>query len=111
MGPNAVTLTLFFIAAAIIFKRKRIRLVDFFGTVAFSRFPFLLLVAAQVIVMLIKPKLFEFDPGQNYQFHFSFIIFFSNLLWTFCYMWQIGTYFHALKESSELTGNKLWVSF
>ncbi len=103
-------LTLFYIAAAKICKQKRIRIVDFFGTVALSRFPFLILVSTQAILALVKPNIFHYDPAKNYEFHFSFLILF-NLFWTFCYTWQIATYFFALKEASGLTGRKLWISF
>lgn len=105
------SLTLFFLATAKIFKQKRIRIIDFFGTVTLARFPYLILVASEAALQVIKPALFDFDPAKNFEFHFSFILFMSNIFWTFCYMWQIATYFYALKESSGLTGKKLWISF
>lgn len=111
---NAVTffsLTFCFVVAAKILGQKRIRLIDFFGTVAFSRLPYLLLVSYIVLERWLRPSLYNFDPAKDYEFHFSIAAMLSNSLWSFFYVWQIVLYYHALKVSSGLTGKKLWISF
>lgn len=111
---NAVTclsLTFCFVVAAKIFGQKRIRLIDFLGTVTFSRLPYLILVTYIVIERWLRPSFYNFDPAKDYEFHFSIISMLSNSLWSLFYVWQIALYYHALKESSGLTGKKLWISF
>ncbi len=102
---------LIYLAIAIVLRQKRIRIVDFFGTVALSRFPFLLLVGLISIMRLIHPSSGAVIDTYNAALHPSIaamIIFFSVNL---CSVWQVITYFYALKESSGLTGKKLWIGF
>ncbi len=47
-----IVLTVLFIIAAKIFQQKRMRTIDFFGTVALSRFPFLILVVLLPILIV-----------------------------------------------------------
>lgn len=109
---NWLVLSATFILAAVIFRQKRIRVVDFLGTVALARFPYLILTALIAIVWIINPSLLNFDLTKTTTtYDFSLSAAFIDFMWQFCYAWQITTYFFALKESSGLTGNKLWIGF
>lgn len=110
---NWLALSLVFYLVSISLKQRRIRLIDFLGTVAVSRFPYIVLSLLIVLVWKIDPKILNFDSHINteFHFHFSVINFMINFMWEFCYAWQITTYLFSLKESSGLNGTKLWVGF
>lgn len=104
-------LSILFLISAKIFRQKRIRAIDFFGTVAFSRFPYLIFTAFLSSIRLINPSFMEIDMAKGIQLHPSLMTGLFSLVLSFCLIWQITTYFYALKESSGLVNKKLWTSF
>lgn len=111
---NAViwlVLTLLFIISAKIWQQKSIRLIDFMGTVAFSRFPYLLLTGFLAMMRVVNPRFMDVGMENGFQLKPSLLaITFSSVV-IMCAVWHIITYFNALKESSGLSGKRLWVSF
>lgn len=111
---NAViwlVLTLLFIVSAKICQQKSVRIIDFMGTVAFSRFPYLLLTAFLAIMRVMNPKFMDVRMENGLQLKPSLLaITFSSVV-IICAVWHIVTYLNALKESSGLSGKKLWISF
>lgn len=93
--------------------RKKIRLIDFFGTFAFAYYPSIFSGAITAITQYINPGFLTsikeiarqtlplFSPG---------IIAYLILI-TIFQVWQIATQFYAFKESSGLTGKKLGWGF
>lgn len=104
-------LTILFIISAKIFQQKRIRIIDFFGTVALSRFPFLILVVFLSIVRVANPSFMDIDLTRGFQVQKSLMTPVFGTVVVICAIWQILTYFYALKVSSGLIGKKLWISF
>lgn len=101
---------LFFIGSKV-FQPKKIRIIDFLGTVALARYPFLLVTAFISIIQIINPNFMNIDITKGIQSQMSFgMILFSLLVISFA-IWQITTYFFALKVSSGLIGKKLWITF
>ena len=100
-----------FIMAAKISRKKGIRIVDFFGTVALARFPYLIFTAFISIIQIIDPAFMNIDISKGVQFHMSFTMILFGFVMFFCVIWQVTTYFYALKESSGLTEKHLWISF
>lgn len=111
---NAViwlVLTLLFIIAAKICQQKSIRIIDFMGTVALSRFPYLLLTGFLAMMRVVDPRFMDVGMENGLQLKPSLLaITFSSVV-IICAVWHIVTYFYALKESSGLSGKKLWLSF
>ena len=109
---NLIVLSTIFTTATVIFKQKRIRIIDFLGTVALARFPYLVLTAFIAIVWIVQPSLLDFDPSKTmFQYKPNFSSILIDFMWQFCYAWQITTYFFAFKESSGLNGTRLWFGF
>ena len=104
-------MTLLFIVFAKIFQQKRLRIVDFFGTTALSRFPFLILMIFLAIVRVVNPSIMDIDLTKGLQLHPSIFMSLFGVIVILCFIWEIVTYFYALSESSGLTGKKLWISF
>jgi len=104
-------LSILFIIAAKICHQKRMRIIDFFGTVALARFPFLVLVVFLSIVRVLNPSFMDIDLTHGFQIQKSFMTPMFGTVVVICAIWQITTYFYALKESSGLSGKKLWISF
>lgn len=106
-----IVLTIIFIVIAKILQQKRIRIIDFIGTVALARFPFLILTGILCIIRLLYPSFLEIDltKGVLVEPSVSLSAFFVVMI-TFV-IWQITTYFNAFKESSGLIGKKLWIGF
>jgi len=100
-----------FIMFAKIFQKKRLRLVDFFGTVALARFPFLILMIFLVIMRFASPSSMNIDLAKGLPLHPSIFMSLLSAVVILCFIWEIVTYFYALAESSGLVGKKLWVSF
>lgn len=101
-----------FIVAAKIFHQKRIRIIDFFGTVALAKFPTLILVALTWVNQIIDPSVTDITSyTKEYHFNVSIIKYLFGLISLICFIWQVTSYFYALKESSGLIGKKLWSSF
>jgi len=106
-----IILSILFIITAKIFKQRQVRLIDFFGTVALSRFPFLVLVVFISIIRVVNPAFMEIDITKGFPIHSSLSMVAFSFVVILCAAWQLTTYFYALKESSGLTGKKLWISF
>ena len=99
-----VVLSLLYYAFSKFYKQKSLRIIDFFGTVALARFP----LFVQSILGNIMTAI---DPTMRRSPHESIL---SIIGWFYvlgCFIWLIVTYFYALKESSGLTGKKLWISY
>ncbi|MBS0287554.1 MAG: hypothetical protein JSR17_09670 [Proteobacteria bacterium] len=111
---NAViwlVLTLLFIMAAKICQQKSVRIIDFMGTVALSRFPYLILTAFLAMMRVQNPRFMDVGMENGLQLKPSLLaITFSSVV-IICAVWHIVTYLYALKESSGLSGKKLWLSF
>lgn len=105
-----VLVALFYIAAKI-FQQKKLRLLDFFGTVALSRFPYLVMTIFTLIMRILEPTFMNLDITKGVQMHPSILASFVSIFIYFCVLWQIATYYYALKISSGLAGKKLWISF
>ena len=109
---NWIVLSTIFITVTILFKQKRIRIIDFLGTVALARFPYIVLSAFIALVWIMQPSLLDFDLTKpTFQYKPAFPAILIDFMWQFCYAWQITTYFFAFKESSGLNGTKLWFGF
>lgn len=99
-----IVLSSLYFAFAKIFKQKNLRAIDFFGSVAFSRYPYLIQAALTNVVFLI-------DPTIRRSGHISVMSLVNDALILSCFFWQMLTYFFALQVSSGLVGKKLWISF
>ena len=95
--------------SAKILQQKYIRIMDFMGTVALSRLPSLIFVALYIAVRRLHPS--TFVKGALHASHISPVITLLILIMNLCSLWQIVTYFSAFKESSGLTGKKLWLGY
>lgn len=102
-----LSLSLAYVVCALVFRQKRLRLIDFIGTVAVSRMPFLVMTLYLIIIQAITP---DFAASTVVQLHSPWLSATTNLLSMLFAAWQLAIYFYALKESSGLTGNKLWIS-
>lgn len=100
-----------FIVLSKIFKQKRLRIIDFFGTTALARYPYLVLTAYVALMQWLDPSFLVIDYSKGLNFHPSTMFTIFSLIATLCVIWQLLTYFFALKESSGMTGIKLWASF
>ncbi|EHL32792.1 hypothetical protein [Legionella drancourtii] len=106
-----LTLSILFLVSSFVCRQKRIRYIDFFGTVFLSRYPLFISLLFTMIHKFLDPKPFNEDISQGFELHLSLIGTVSNLIFLACIIWQIMTYFYALKEASGLDGKKLWGSF
>lgn len=107
-----LVLSTVFLIAALLLKQKRIRVIDFYGTVALARFPYIILSLFIALVWIISPQSLNFDlTDKTMKFEFSYIGKLLDFMWQFCYAWLITTYFFAFKESSGLNGTRLWIGF
>jgi hypothetical protein len=106
-----VITSLLFLIAAKICLSKGTRIIDFFGTVGLSRFPFLIITFIIFVIQLINPNFMNIDLTKMIPVHPQFSMMVFGIVVSICGVWQIITYFYALKESSGLAGKKLWISF
>jgi hypothetical protein len=106
-----LVMTLLFICFSKILQQKRLRLVDFFGTVALSRFPFLIMMIILAITRVTHQSFLDIDITKGLQLHPSIFMSLFSAAIILCFIWEVVMYFYALKESSGLTGKKLWISF
>lgn len=104
--------TLFFIAAKIL-QNKKIRLIDFLGTLSLARFPLLFFTVIVSFARRMNPTILDFDMSQGIPLHAHSSIGFVILAVTgmALIVWEIILYFYAMKESSGLVGKKLWLGF
>ena len=108
---NWLVLAAAFMASALIFGQKRLRIIDFLGTVALSRFPYIILSLLIAVIWQINPSSLDISLAQITSYHFTIAGLMTDFIWQFCFAWQITTYFFALKVSSGLKGTKLWIAF
>ncbi len=110
---NWLVLSVIFILIAKIAKQKGTRVIDFFGTVAFARFPYLLLAVYLWIMRVMEPQFMDMRLEKiiEYSFQLTPLMIFFSMVTTICVIWQLSTYFHALKISSGIKGKGLWISF
>jgi len=106
-----IVLAALFLIAAVICKQKKIRVIDFFGTLAMSRFPYLILAAFLSILRIVNPSFMNVDITKGFPLHPSMMMIMFSFFVLSCGIWQATTYFYALKESSGLMGKKLWISY
>lgn len=104
-------LSTLFILMSFLFKQKRLRIIDFFGTTALARFPYLFLTGYLALIRSLDPNFLALDFTKGLDFHPSITKSIFGLILIVCVIWQIITYFYALKESSGLSGKKLWGGF
>lgn len=100
-----------FLASALLFKQKGIRVIDFLGTVALARYPIFISLLSTMVHRLLEPELFTKDISQGIELHFDLINTLSYLIFLACFIWQIATYFFAFKESSGFEDKRLWGCF
>ncbi|MSP53230.1 MAG: hypothetical protein EXR81_03135 [Gammaproteobacteria bacterium] len=102
-----LSLSFGYLLFAKLFRQKGLRLIDFFGTVMLARIPFLFDTLTDMAFKTFIPHFFT-DPNIFLRPSLLNSIFtLQNLLLG---LWAIALYFYALKESSGLTGNKLWIA-
>jgi len=100
-----------FLLAAIIFRQKGLRVIDFLGTVTLARFPLLLLTIVLAVIRVLDPGFLAIDISKGIPLHPSVTMSLFSAVVICLLIWQITTYFYALKESSGLRGKKLMISF
>ncbi|WP_238585920.1 hypothetical protein [Legionella nautarum] len=98
-----------FLAAALLLRQKRIRAIDFFGTVALSRYPILFVLPIVILQKYLEPH--KEDISKGFELHLTLLGTIGHFVFLICIIWQITTYFFALKEASGLEGRSLWLSF
>lgn len=102
---NWVTLSLLYFLFAKIYKQNGLRIQDFFGTVALSRYPYLIFSLILLVISYIDPSIkTKVNPNSIYTFVIAAIGIGGVT-------WQVTTYFYALKEASGLNKKKLWIAF
>jgi hypothetical protein len=99
-----VVLSLLYYAFSKFYKQKSLIIIDFFGAVTLSRFPLL-------VQSILGNIMTAMDPTIRRSLHDSFLSIIGWFYVIFCFIWLLITYFYALKESSGLTGKKLWISY
>lgn len=97
--------------SARLLKQKQVRLIDFIGTIALSRFPYLFFTFFLAITRVLNPQILNVNLEEGLQFNLSLPTILLSAIGIVCVVWQIITYFYAFKESSGLSGKKLWTSF
>lgn len=106
-----LTLSILFLISSFAYHQKRIRFIDFFGTVFLSRYPLFISLLFTMLHKFIEPKPFNDNISKGFELHFTLVGMISNLIFFACIIWQIMTYFFALKEASGLEGKRLWGGF
>lgn len=107
-----LVLALLFVIAAKALQNKKLRIIDFLGTVSLARFPLLLLTTFISMTRIVNPAILDIDMTKGVPLHYSSIgQYIFSLMVMVLVVWQIITYFYALKESSGLVGKKLWLGF
>lgn len=101
---------LYFVTAKFL-HQKKIRVIDFFGTVLLSRFPMLFFTAIVAIITVVNTNATHYNVAGAADFRPTILSTVQNASFLLATVWQIITYFFALKESSGLVGNRLWLSF
>lgn len=102
-----LSLSFSYLLFAKLFRQKGLRLIDFFGAVMLARIPFLFDTLTDMVFKILIPNFFT-DP--NVFLRPSLLIGIFELQNLLLGLWAIALYFYALKESSGLTGSKLWIA-
>jgi hypothetical protein len=108
---GTLTLASLFFITALFFRQKKIRFIDFFGTVALARYPMYLSVIYTALENLIFPEINLQDISKGIELHFSFVGSVSAFIFFTCFIWQLVICFFALKEASGLEGKRLWSGY
>jgi len=101
---QCTTLALFFYIFSLIYQNGKVRLIDFLGTVYFSRFPYFIMTLYILILRHLFPNILT--GSGDHPWRYAMYIFSDLGL-----AWQIITYFFAFKESSGLKDTRLWAGF
>ncbi len=104
---SCLTLSIALFISAKILRQNGLRFIDFIGTIMLSRFSYFTVTVIFYIIYQINSTILDSSDQSIYTIDkiFVMLIVFSGLIW------QIILFFNAYKESSGLTGNKLWRSF
>lgn len=94
-----IVLSILLFISGLILSKSRIRVIDIFGTILFSRIPLLLLPLIRLI-----PALQSF-VSQSPEMYFLIVIFWISMIWT------VILSFNAYKVSCNLINEKLVISF
>jgi hypothetical protein len=100
-----------FLISTWICQQKRIRIIDFLGTTALARFPYLVLIAVLCVIRFMNPGFMNINLTKALPMQPSIMMMLTGGLFMLCLIWQMAMYFYALKESSGLVGKKLYISF
>lgn len=100
---NTATLALVYYLCALIGRQRNLRLIDFAGSVAFSRLPYALFAGVAMFFSDLTHHRAEQPP--NIQ-----IVAISIIAIVFL-IWNLLLVFSALKESSGMKGKALWTSY
>lgn len=103
---GCLVLTLFFAGLTYLFGQKRIRVIDFIGTITLSRFPLLVMLLVTALGKYFNPAPFLEKPPFHLHIDMMYVIF--GILISVFQIWQYATYYFAFKESSGLPEGKLW---
>ena len=106
-----ITLSLLFIIAAKMLQKGRVRIIDFLGTTLLGRFPILMITLSAFLIRIFFPEVLNIDVSKGLQVHGSIAQYLFSILISVFLIWQGFVYFYAFKESSGLTGKKLWWGF
>ena len=108
---NWLVLAILFMIAAKLLQKNKMRVIDFLGTVSLAQFPMLLVTAYTVLIRVFNPSLLEFDMSKGFPVHFTAIQYIFTIPIIIFVVWQSVLCFFAFKESSGLSGKKLWWGF
>ena len=106
-----LVLSALFVIAAKILQKKQLRIIDFLGTVSLARFPLLLVTIITSITRMVNPAIVDIDMSKGIPLHSSIGAYIFGVVAMILLVWQIITYFYAMKESSGLVGKKLWLGY
>ena len=104
---SCIVLSLLYYAVAKFYKQKGLRLIDFFGMVTLSRYPYLVQAFLSYIIFMIAPAT-RLTRGRV---TYGILEIVDGVIVMGCGIWQLTTYFFALKESSGLSGKKLFTAY
>jgi len=104
---NVICLAGAFYVGALVARQRNLRAIVFFGTVAFARSPYAILILILSIFGPIFPSLL---PRKVEGQASAGVIFLAILAIGFL-VWQLVLIFFAVKESSGLKGKALWINF
>ena len=107
----SLMLASFYYLAATFFRQRKIRFIDFIGTVLLARLPVMVLAVLYVIRVKLNPMLLHVDFSHAIDITPKPLGMLFAALYFTCFIWQAMTYFFAYQESSGLSGRKLWISY